>query len=304
MPDANRDNNPFRQLDKQAFPDTRNTGEKPLPGTKKQVETAPTESDDALFLHAMEAVHPADASVSMPAESLANWADDVRPLTDRRPARKARTSIPPPPAAAPAAPRPEQTSRPQAQSPEFAAAMCGVRPLTGKGRTIPPAPECKSAPPATSDSLQDFLESAFAFALQHTNEYVEGHVIGLDPVTIRKLQAGRFSPEGSLDLHGLNALQAYQRLIGFMRNAYLRSWRTVLIVPGRGLNSPNGLPVLREKVQTWLTQEPLRRVVLAFCTAQPAAGGAGAMYVLLRKMRKDQGKVQWDRNPVDPDLIL
>ena len=36
-------------------------------------------------------------------------------------------------------------------------------------------------------------------------------------------------------------------------------------------------------------------VVLAFCTAQPKHGGAGALYVLLRKYRKDRGKVRWDR---------
>jgi hypothetical protein len=45
-------------------------------------------------------------------------------------------------------------------------------------------------------------------------------------------------------------------------------------------------------------------VVLAFCTARANDGGAGALYVLLRKKRKDVGKVQWDRIPVDPDLLL
>ena len=260
MSDTDCDNNPFRQLDKHIFPDTRNPGKKSAPGKRKQPEIAPVETDDALFLQSMQAIHPAGAaSVHTPAE---------------------------------------------AELSEFEAAMRGVHPLAGKGREIPPEPVCKTAPPTVNDPLRDFLDGKFAFALQHTNEYAEGHVLGLDPITIRKLQAGQFSPEGSLDLHGLNTLQAYQHLIGFMRNAYLRSWRTVLIVSGRGLNSPHGLPVLREKVQIWLTQEPLRRVVLAFCTAQQTNGGAGALYVLLRKMRKGQGKVQWDRTPVDPDLLL
>jgi len=35
--------------------------------------------------------------------------------------------------------------------------------------------------------------------------------------------------------------------------------------------------------------------VLAFCTAQPKDGGAGAIYVLLRKQKKNQGKIQWDK---------
>ena len=311
MPAPDHDPNPFLRLDKRAFPDKRNTEKKPAPGKRKQPKTAPPERkpdempdeipdeiEDALFLQAMNA----QAAVgSDPAPD--GWAEGILPLAERPPARKTRQTIPQP-QAAPADPEPAQTILPETESSEFAAAMRGVLPLTGKGREIPPEPACKAEPPAASDCLRDFLEGAFSFALHHTDEYVEGHVIGLDSITIRKLQAGQLSPEGSLDLHGLNVLQAYQRLIGFMRNAYLRSWRTVLIVPGRGLNSPGGLPVLREKVQTWLTQEPLRRVVLAFCTAQPTAGGAGALYVLLRKMRKNQGKVQWDRNPVDPDLIL
>ncbi len=29
--------------------------------------------------------------------------------------------------------------------------------------------------------------------------------------------------------------------------------RTVLVIPGRGKNSPDGMGVLREKVQAWLT---------------------------------------------------
>jgi DNA-nicking Smr family endonuclease len=313
MPD--KDDNPFRSLDKRVFPEKRSAAKKKAPARQKQPKPAtpdmlpdtPAESDDALFLQAMGDPKALDALD----HALSEWTDNVPPLATRRQARPAHKTLPPPPAA-PAQPSPEH--KPPKQTPpdqappeplsDFASAMRDVRPLAGKGREISPEPERRAAPSAALDPLRDFMEGKFDFALQHTNEYVEGHVIGLDPITIGKLQAGRFSPEGSLDLHGMNALQAYQCLIGFMRNAYLRTWRTVLLVPGRGLNSPNGLSVLREKVQTWLTQEPLRRVVLAFCTAQAADGGAGALYVLLRKQRKGQGKVQWDRTPVDPDLLL
>ena len=75
----------------------------------------------------------------------------------------------------------------------------------------------------------------------------------------------------------------------------------MLVVPGRGRNSPDGQGVLRGKLQTWLTQEPFKRVVLAFCTAQPHDGGPGSVYVLLRKYRK-KGRVYWERLPADADL--
>ena len=104
-------------------------------------------------------------------------------------------------------------------------------------------------------------------------------------------------------MHGMNAQQAFDALVGFFRAAYFKGQRTVLVVPGRGLNSPHGISILREKVQEWFTQEPLKRVILAFCTAKPSDGGAGALYVLLRKFRKGEGKIHWERKPVDPDLI-
>ena len=101
--------------------------------------------------------------------------------------------------------------------------------------------------------------------------------------------------------HGLNALQAFEALRGFFRGGWYKGLRTVLIVPGRGRNSPDGVGVLRGKLQSWLTQDPFKRVVLAFCTAQPHDGGPGSVYVLLRKYRK-KGRIYWERMPADEDL--
>lgn len=187
----------------------------------------------------------------------------------------------------------------------FTAAMRGVKPLMGKGRSVAPELAPPAPPPSEGgdNPLQDFMEGKIEFALASTDEYVEGHVLGLDLITVGKLQAGRYSPESHLDLHGLNAVQAFQALVGFVKGAYLKGQRTLLVVPGRGRNSPHGMPVLRTKVQEWLTQDPFRRVILAFCTARPADGGPGALYVLLRKYKKNHGKVYWDRKPADPDLL-
>ena len=148
------------------------------------------------------------------------------------------------------------------------------------------------------------MDGKVEFSLSGTDEFMEGHVVGLDLLTVGKLQARHYSPEAHIDLHGLNSEQAFQHMVGFFRSAYYKGVRTALVVTGRGLNSPNGVPVLRFKVQQWLTQEPFRRVVLAFCTAKREDGGPGALYVLLRKYRKNSGKVRWDAMPADPDLFL
>lgn len=182
----------------------------------------------------------------------------------------------------------------------FAQAMRGVRPVDeSRGRALapPPPPQPVRHRSADRDYLAEFTEGKYEFALEYTEEFFEGHVMGLDPLVIAKLRAGQYSPETHIDLHGLNAEQAYAELIAFIKSAYINDRRHLIVVTGRGKNSPGGLSVLRRNMQEWLTKEPLRRVVLAFCTAQPKDGGAGALYVLLRKFKKNQGKVRWDISP-------
>jgi DNA-nicking Smr family endonuclease len=176
--------------------------------------------------------------------------------------------------------------------------MRGVAPITRKGREIVPAtsPE-PGSPPASdpSESLRDLLEGRLEFSLTCSDEYMEGSVIGVDPAVLGRLRAGRFSPEAHLDLHGQNARQAFASLSWFIRHAYLRGLRTVIVVTGRGRNSPNGTGILRPLLPEWLGKDPFKRVVLAFCTARAADGGPGAVYVLLRKYKKKKGKIIWDR---------
>ncbi len=193
----------------------------------------------------------------------------------------------------------------EAEGDVFSRAMADVAPLPAKGRAVAlePAPQSVSSF-EPSNPLQDLVDGKVEFSLSGTDEFMEGHVVGLDLLTVGKLQARHYSPEAHIDLHGLNSEQAFQHMVGFFRSAYYKGVRTALVVTGRGLNSPNGVPVLRFKVQQWLTQEPFRRVVLAFCTAKREDGGPGALYVLLRKYRKNSGKVRWDAMPADPDLFL
>ena len=128
----------------------------------------------------------------------------------------------------------------------FFAAMQDVTPLSGKGREVA-AEAPVSIPPVQTppNPLQEFIDGKLEFALAFTDEYVEGHVVGLDLMLVGKLQAGQFSPESHLDLHGMNAQQAFDALVGFFRAAYFKGQRTVLVVPGRGLNSPHGISILR-----------------------------------------------------------
>ena len=188
------------------------------------------------------------------------------------------------------------------QARDFVGAMRDVRPLKNKGgRDLPrdPEPPIVSAPPQRT--FQELLENTLEFALSFSEEYIEGHVVGLESLIMQKLRVGQYRPEAHLDLHGLNARQAFDALVAFIRRSWHRGMRTLLLIPGRGKNSPDGMAILRERVQSWLTQDPLKRVVLAFCTAKAVDGGPGSLYVLLRKYRK-RGKIFWERCPIDLDL--
>ena len=186
---------------------------------------------------------------------------------------------------------------------DFFTAIKGTVPLNGKGRDVPVEPETPVVPVTDPrHPLQDFMEGKVEFSVASTDEYAEGHVVGLDLMIVSQLQSRQFSPEAHIDLHGLNCEKAFQNLVGFFRSSYYKGVRTALVVTGRGLNSPNGVPVLRSRVQQWFTQDPFKRVVLAFCTAHQEDGGAGAFYVLLRRYKKSSGKIRWDVMPSDPDL--
>ena len=58
--------------------------------------------------------------------------------------------------------------------------------------------------------------------------------------------------------------------------------RCVLVITGKGLSSGG---VLRDQVPRWLNLAPNRARVLAFDYARQHHGGAGALYVLLKRRR-------------------
>ncbi len=121
------------------------------------------------------------------------------------------------------------------------------------------------------------------FELSLSDEYTDGAVVGLSPEVLNKLKGGEFSYQDHVDLHGCNREQAREEVIQFVQECFGRGLRCVLVVCGRGLNSKDKKPVLKEGVVRWLTQSPLKRMILAFASARSHDGGAGAFYVLLRR---------------------
>ncbi|MCP4668612.1 MAG: hypothetical protein GY849_19900 [Deltaproteobacteria bacterium] len=102
---------------------------------------------------------------------------------------------------------------------------------------------------------------------------------------MQKLKKGQFPVQDYVDLHGLTKEAAEIKVRDFLIHSQGRGLRCVLVVHGRGLNSENHIPVLKERLPLWLSRGPVRKMVLAFATARPYDGGTGAIYILLRTRR-------------------
>ena len=164
----------------------------------------------------------------------------------------------------------------------FHEAFADARPLkTNPGRprkTVPGKPDAAPKPAAPSK-------------IQPT----QSKLPGLDGRTSERLRRGGLEPEARLDLHGLTEALAYRTLVTFLHSAHARGLRLVLVVTGKGSkpaadDAPFDLElagrargVLKTMTPRWLKEPALAPLVADMRTAHRKHGGAGALYVYLRK---------------------
>jgi DNA-nicking Smr family endonuclease len=97
---------------------------------------------------------------------------------------------------------------------------------------------------------------------------------------MRQIRRGAIRLDYELDLHGLTRDEALEALAAFVGGAYNRGQQAVLVITGKGNNSP-GEPVLQGAVAAWLRGGG-QRMVAEFAVAPTQLGGAGAFVVFLR----------------------
>ncbi|MHA7632040.1 Smr/MutS family protein [Corallococcus sp. M7] len=186
---------------------------------------------------------------------------------------------------------PKATKAPKARPEDddvglFFAAMDGVKQVTNRGQAPqvnPRLPEIIDDNAEALAQLSDLVAVDGPLSFTGSDESFEGASPGTDPNLLRSLRRGDFSVQDRLDLHGKTQREAQAAVERFLSDSRRAKRRCVLIVHGRGLNSKDQIPVLKDAVRDLLSQKRLERMVLAFCTARPQDGGAGAVYVLLRR---------------------
>lgn len=105
------------------------------------------------------------------------------------------------------------------------------------------------------------------------------NVPGLQKNVLVRLRKGHFAPGARLDLHGLTWKEAKTRLARFLDRCVEDGCRCVILIHGKGSRSAGQHPVLKNNLNHWLRRHDR---VLAFCSAAPREGGAGALWLLLR----------------------
>ncbi len=92
-----------------------------------------------------------------------------------------------------------------------------------------------------------------------------------------------------IDLHGLTQHQAHDRLRGFLYQAQARGHKLALVITGKGGRSERAYMdergVLRRMVPQWLAMPEMRSLVIGYEEAHANHGGAGALYVRIRRKR-------------------
>lgn len=165
----------------------------------------------------------------------------------------------------------ERPCAPAAAEPTPPAAASGPPPPPGKQPPRVRTPQPSPGAPAPSQAARP----------------LDGHT--LDANWDRKLARGLVTPDFTLDLHGATLDSAYHRLDQGLALAATHGARLVLLITGRPrpqidpADRAHRRGAIRAKFVDWLAQGRHAANIAAIRPAHPRHGGAGAVYIILRK---------------------
>lgn len=113
----------------------------------------------------------------------------------------------------------------------------------------------------------------------------------LDGSWERRIQKGQLQPEMSIDLHGHSLALAHQRLERALTEAVARDVRVLLVIAGKARDRSSsadrpGRGAIRAEIGHWLENNALSHRIASIRNAHPRHGGAGALYVILRRKNR------------------
>ena len=157
-------------------------------------------------------------------------------------------------------------------------------PLPTPEPTAPPEPKQPAKPRLPHFHLGERANPARPHNLAPT---LAEAPLRMDAKTHARMTRGKLQPEARIDLHGMTLAEAHPELIRFVLNAQSGGLRLVLVITGKGKMTyepvPRPIGALRHQVPHWLRLPPLSMAVQQVSEAHLKHGGAGALYVYLRR---------------------
>lgn len=106
----------------------------------------------------------------------------------------------------------------------------------------------------------------------------------------KRIAKGDVAPDITIDLHGETLATAHARLNRGLDAAIRHGDRTILLITGKAAADNPRLPptsrgVIRASVMDWLAASVHADRIAAVRNAHPRHGGAGALYIILRRTR-------------------
>jgi DNA-nicking Smr family endonuclease len=113
---------------------------------------------------------------------------------------------------------------------------------------------------------------------------------GLDGGWDRRLAKGMVRPDVTVDLHGYTLSSAHGRLDSALQLSIAAGHRAILLVTGKARNDDErrregGRGAIRAAITDWLAASRHASHIAAVRRAHPRHGGAGALYIILRRSR-------------------
>ena len=163
--------------------------------------------------------------------------------------------------------------------------VASVRPLHHPAAAPPPPAELTPEPPKAAPASPG-PRSRSAKTLPPPPPPAPGTT--LDGSWDRRLSRGLVQPDAHLDLHGQNLATAYALLDDRLEQAIDTGARVLLLITGKpptDKNRPVGRGAIRAAVGDWLHASRHAPAIAAVRGAHPRHGGAGALYIILRRKR-------------------
>ncbi len=164
-----------------------------------------------------------------------------------------------------------------------------ITPLPGRRTKLGDEPPALSVEEQTSRGNEKRNRPVVALPPQKHRDPPAPPLAPIDRRLKQKLSRGSTEIDAKLDLHGHTQAEAKSRLHRFLQTAQVREHSLVLVITGKGKRSDDSWSneggVLKRQVPLWLSQPEFRSLVIGFEEAGIRHGGAGALYIRVRRRR-------------------